>query len=104
MSRQVSTSYYVKLDVFDDLVINGSSIRSMLEAIRWANASSIEKNVYLYLVWVFYSNMEILTSRQDNIITNVGRVPIEFNVVDLNIILSTPYKGLEIYLWEGASL
>lgn len=57
MSRQVTTVYYVELDAFDDLIISGSSIRSLLEAAGWANALTIEENVYPNLVWVFYSNM-----------------------------------------------
>lgn len=97
MSHQVTTFYYVELDAFDDLIISGSSIRSFLEAAGWANALTIEENVYPNLVRVFYSNMEISASRQNMIIINVGGVPIEFDIADLNRILGTLNKGLVIY-------
>ena len=59
---------------------------------------NIEEKVYPNLVRVFYSNMKFSTIRLDRIITNVRRVPIEFNVGDLNLILGTKNKGLEIYI------
>lgn len=97
MSRQVTTFYYVELDAFDDLIISAGSIRSLLEAAGWANALTIEENVYPNLVRVFYSNMEISASRQNRLIINVGGVPIEFDIADLNRILGTLNKGFVIY-------
>lgn len=47
-------------------------------------ALSIEEQIYLNLVHVFYSNMEIFTNRLDRIIINIGEVPIEFDKEALN--------------------
>lgn len=58
---------------------------------------SIEEREYPNLVRVFYLNMELSTTRLDRIIINVGGVPIEFDVGDLNSILRTKNKDLEIY-------
>lgn len=40
--------------------------------------------------------MEHFAARLDRIITNVGRMPTEFNMEDLNLILGTENEGLEI--------
>lgn len=54
---------------------------------------SVEENVYLNLDRVFSSNMEISAPREDRIHSNVGRISIEFDVGDLNLILGTKNKG-----------
>ena len=41
--------------------------------------------------------MEISANRLDRIITNVGEVPIKFDVEDLNQILGTENMGFKIY-------
>lgn len=56
--------------------------------------------VYPILIRVFYSNMEISGTRQDRIVTNVGSVPIEFDMGDLNKILGIEDKDLELYTFR----
>ena len=56
---------------------------------------SIDENVYENLVWVFYSDMDLSTTRQIKIITFVGGVRIEFDEVDLCNILGIQYGGLD---------
>lgn len=56
--------------------------------------------VYPILIRVFYSNMEISATRQDRIVTNVGSVPIEFDMGDLNKILGIEDKNLELYTFK----
>ena len=61
----------------------------------WKNVLVVNDPYYENLVKVFYSNMDMDVSNR--IITNVGRVHIEFDVALLNSILGTPNEGLEIY-------
>lgn len=70
------------MDDFEELVVCGRSVKAMLEL--WKVALSIEEHIYLNLVHVFYSNMEIFTNRLDRIIINIGEVPIEFDKEALN--------------------
>lgn len=95
MGHKVIDSYYVNLDDFEELVLYGKSIKDVLES--WEVALDIEKRVYLNLVKVFYFNMELSSTRLDRIHTNVREMPIEFNVGDLKMILSTKIVSLEIY-------
>lgn len=44
-----------------------------------------------------YSNMELFATRLNRILTNVGGMPIKFNVGNLNLILGTKNKGEKIY-------
>ncbi|KAH9769987.1 Integrase catalytic domain-containing protein [Citrus sinensis] len=64
------------------------SIRDMLQP--WESAIDFDDRVYLNLVRVFYSNMEISATRLDRIVTQVGGVPIEFDDEDLNSFLGRP--------------
>lgn len=41
--------------------------------------------------------MKLFATRLNRILTNVGRMPIKFNVGNLNLILGTKNKGEEIY-------
>lgn len=41
--------------------------------------------------------MELFATRLNRILTNVGGMPIKFNVGNLNLILGTKNKGEEIY-------
>ena len=95
MSRTVIDSYYVDLDNFEELIVYGISVKDML--LPWESALDINKWVYLNLVHVFYSNMKISANRLDRIITDLGGVPIEFDVEDLNNILGTQNSGHQIY-------
>lgn len=95
MSRTVIDSYYVDLDNFEELIVYGISVKDML--LPCESALDINKRVYLNLVHVFYSNMKISVNRLDRIITDLGGVPIEFDVEDLNNILGTPNSGHQIY-------
>lgn len=57
---------------------------------------SIEENVYPNLVKVFYSNTELSATRLDRIVTNIGGIPIQFDIKDLNLILRTENMGLKL--------
>lgn len=67
----------------------------MLE--QWEDALSIEHRVYPNLVRVFHSNIELFATRLDGLVNNVGEVPIEFSMEDLNSIIGTERVGLELY-------
>ena len=73
------------IDELLDIIICGSTITQMLR--YWNEALGIEEHVYKNLVRVFYSNMDLSTTRQVKIITFVGGVHIEFDEVDLCSIL-----------------
>lgn len=90
MSHKVIDSYYVDLDDFKELVICGKSVNKMLEHLK--DALSIEEQVYLNLVQVFYLNIKIFENRLGRIITNVGIVAREFDVEDLNQIIGTEIR------------
>lgn len=45
MSWQVTSSYYIDIDSFDELYICGKSVRRLLKIVGWENALSIEENV-----------------------------------------------------------
>lgn len=53
--------------------------------------------MYPNLVRIFYSNMELLTTRLDRLVTYVGGTLIDFTVEDLNYILGTDHVRLELY-------
>lgn len=63
----------------------------------WTNALVIREPVYQNLVRLFYSNMLISTHIAIRVVTNVCRISIEFDVEDLNMILKTTNKELDIY-------
>ncbi|KAH9745941.1 hypothetical protein KPL70_004261 [Citrus sinensis] len=71
------------------------SIRDMLQP--WESGIDFDDRVYPNLVRVFYSNMEISDTRPNRIVTQVGRVPIEFDDADLADFLGISCKGLDIY-------
>uniref|UniRef100_A0A1S8ACF9 Putative plant transposon protein domain-containing protein n=1 Tax=Citrus limon TaxID=2708 RepID=A0A1S8ACF9_CITLI len=95
MGKPVTPSYYTDIDDFADITICGRTIRDILGP--WEVALSIEENIYDNLVRVFYSNMELSTTRKDRVVTHVGGVPIEFDDAELSRIIGTTYKGLALY-------
>ena len=72
-----------------------STVKEMLAP--WETALNLKEKVYPNLVRIFYSNMELSTTRLDRLVTYVGGVSIEFTVEDLNSILGTDHVGLELY-------
>ena len=79
----------------ENLEICDKSLKDFLIAMGWKNVLAVNEHYYENLVKVFYSNMDIEVSNR--IVTNVGGVHIEFDVVLLNSILGTPNEGLELY-------
>ncbi|KAH9649211.1 hypothetical protein KPL70_025897 [Citrus sinensis] len=79
--QKVLDSFFVDIDDFRNLVVCGRSIRDMLQP--WEPAIDLDDRVYPNLVRVFYSNMEISDTRPNRIVTQVSRVPIEFDDADL---------------------
>ncbi|KAH9650254.1 hypothetical protein KPL70_026300 [Citrus sinensis] len=79
--RKVLESFFVDIDDFRNLVVCGRSIRDMLQP--WESGIDFDDRVYPNLVRVFYLNMEISDTRPNRIVTQVGRVPIEFDDADL---------------------
>ncbi|KAH9725866.1 hypothetical protein KPL70_008032 [Citrus sinensis] len=63
----------------------------------WESGIDFDDRVYPNLVRVFYSNMEISDTRPNRIVTQVSRVPIEFDDADLADFLGIPCEGLDIY-------
>ena len=95
MGRKVLDSYYVDIEDFTELIVCGRSVRNMLQPQE--PTIDFDDRVYLNLVCVFYSNMEISTTRLDRIVTQVGGVSIEFDDEDLNSFFSISNAGHEIY-------
>ncbi|KAH9687357.1 hypothetical protein KPL70_014742 [Citrus sinensis] len=83
--------YRATLSPFRPLLRSRRSIQDMLQP--WEPAINLDDRVYPNLVRVFYSNMEISDTRPNRIVTQVSRVPIEFDDVDLADFLVTPRKG-----------
>ncbi|KAH9704286.1 hypothetical protein KPL70_011393 [Citrus sinensis] len=79
----------------ENLEICDKSLKYLLIAMGWKNVLVVNDPYYENLVKVFYLNMD--TELSNRIVTNVGRVHIEFDVALLNSILGTPNEGLEIY-------
>ena len=69
--------------------------------IGWTNTLVLKERYSLNLVRVFYSNMLISSQTTNRIVTSIGGIPIEFDVANLNKILRTPNKGLELYTARG---
>ncbi|KAH9686494.1 hypothetical protein KPL70_014367 [Citrus sinensis] len=90
--RKVLDHFFVDIDDFRNLVVCGRSIRDMLQP--WEAAIDLDDRVYPNLVRVFYSNMEISDTRPNRIVTQVGRVSIEFDVVDLADFLAVNHRLL----------
>ncbi|KAH9791779.1 homogentisate geranylgeranyltransferase [Citrus sinensis] len=80
---------------FRTLIVRGGSVRDMLQP--WESAIDFDARVYPNLMRVFYSNMEISVTRLDKIVTQVGGVPIEFDVELLNNILGISNDSHRIY-------
>lgn len=57
----------------------------------------VNEDVYPNLVKVFYSNMALSISSENQVIANIYRIPIKFNVLDLNGMLGIVDDGLKIY-------
>ena len=93
--RKVLDSYYVDIKDFRTLIVRGGSVRDMLQP--WESAIDFDARVYPNLMRVFYSNMEISVTRLDKIVTQVGGVPIEFDVELLNNILGISNDSHRIY-------
>ena len=81
MGKPVTPSFSLNIAEFSNISICGSNITHMLS--HWNEALSIDEHVYENLVRVFYSNMELSSSRRVEIFTSVGRVRIAFNEVEL---------------------
>ncbi|KAH9704323.1 hypothetical protein KPL70_011410 [Citrus sinensis] len=94
-TRSVITPYFVNLSNMENLEICDKSLKDLIIAMGWKNVLVVNDPYYENLVKVFYSNMD--TELSNRIVTNVGRVHIEFDVALLNSILGTPNEGLEIY-------
>ena len=97
MTRKVLDTFYILLDWLRSLSISNRNLLQLLEEVGWINALTINENVYPDLVKVFYSNMDTLAKKMNRVITNVGRVLIEFDDTELNSILQISEDGLEIY-------
>lgn len=97
MSRSVITPFFVNLCDLGNLHICNKSLSEFLIDIGWKNVLVIKEKYSENLVKVFYSNMIITSEFSGRIVTNVGGIPIEFDVTTLNRILGTPNDGLELY-------
>ena len=95
IGKPITPSFSINIDEFSDITICSRNITYMLS--HWNKALSIEEHVYENLVRVFYSNMELSSSRQVQIITFIGGVHIEFDEEDLFSILGIHFRGLDIY-------
>ena len=95
MGQKVLNSYYVDIEDFKELIVCGKSVRNMLQP--WESAIDFDDQVYPNLVRVFYLNMKISATRLDRRVTQVGGVPIEFDVETLNNILEIINDGHTIY-------
>ncbi|KAH9669926.1 hypothetical protein KPL70_021986 [Citrus sinensis] len=93
--RTVLDPFFVDIDDFRNLVVCGRIIRDMLQP--WEPAIVLDDRVYPNLVRVFYSNMKISDTRPNKIVTQVSRVPIEFDDADLADFLGISCEGLDIY-------
>lgn len=89
IGKPVTPSFSINIDEFLDSTICGSTITQMLR--HWNETLGIKEHVYENLVRVFYSNMDLSTTRQVQIITFIGGVHIEFDKVDLCSILGIQY-------------
>ena len=70
MGKSVTPSFPINIDEFLDITICGSTITQILR--HWNETLGIEEHVYENLVRVFYSNMDLSTTRQVKIITLLG--------------------------------
>ncbi|KAH9697591.1 Integrase catalytic domain-containing protein [Citrus sinensis] len=73
------------------------NIFQLLGDVGWIDALLIEENVYPDLVKVFYSNMNCSAEKENQVITTVGGVLIEFDDSELNSILGSSDDGLDIF-------
>ncbi|KAH9744418.1 Integrase catalytic domain-containing protein [Citrus sinensis] len=95
MGKPVTPSFSLNITEFSDITNCGGNITQMLS--HWNEALSIEEPIYENLVRVFYSNMELSSSRRVELYTSVGGVRIAFNESTLCSILGISYGGLDIY-------
>ena len=78
-----------------DITICGHSISQLLS--HWKEALSIEEPIYENLVRVFYSNIELSSTRLVELYTYVEGIRIVFNELELCSVLGISYGGLNIY-------
>ena len=97
MTREVRSSFFVLPDWLHRLNISHRNLYQLLEEVGWINVLMIQENVYPDLVKVFYSNMDIFEEKKNRVITMVGGVLIDFDVLELNSILGSSDYGLEIF-------
>ena len=98
--RKVLNSYYVDIEDFITLIVCGKTIWDMLQP--WESAIDFDDRVYINLVRVFYSNIEISATRLDRIVTQVGDVHNEFDDEDLNGFLGISSDGHKFYTSRNA--
>ena len=84
---EVLNTFYVLQNWINTLNISRRNLFQLLGEVGWINALMIEENVYLDLVKVFYSNMDVFSENKTRVITNVGGVIIDFDVSLLHSIL-----------------
>ena len=77
MGKSVTPSFSLNITEFSDITICGHSITHMLS--HWKEALSLEEPIYENLVRVFYSNMELSSTRRVELYTYVGGILIAFN-------------------------
>lgn len=59
MFKSILNSYFVNLDNLENIFIHRRTLRTLLENVGWSNTLIIREHVYLNLVRVFYSNIDI---------------------------------------------
>ena len=95
MGKPVTPSFSLNILEFSDITICGHSITQFLS--HWKEALSIEEPIYENLVRIFYSNMELSSTRRVALSTYVGGFRIEIDEPELCSILGISYRGLDIY-------
>jgi len=95
MGKPVTPSFSLNIMEFSDITICGRNITQLLS--HWNEALSIEESIYENLVRVFYSNMELSSSRRVELYTSVRGIRIELDEPELCSILGISYGGLDIY-------
>ena len=78
-TREVLNTFFVLPDVLHSLQISHRTLFQLLGDVGWIDALLIEENVYPDLVKVCYANMDTSTEKENQVITNVGGVLIEFD-------------------------
>lgn len=97
MFKSILNSYFVNLDNLENIFIHRRTLRTLLENVGWSNTLIIREHVYLNLVRVFYSNIDIYAGTESWVITNVSRIPSELDGMNLNEIIGTRDGGYNAY-------